>query len=183
MAKQAKRRGKRASQEPTLFPVEEDAGGGDGIAAPPIIRWATPKSWTWTTVGEVGEVKTGMARTPRNRPGVNATKYLRAANITEKGLDLTDLLEMDFNAEEREVFALRPGDIVLSEASGSPEQVGKPAQWNGELPLCCFQNTVLRFRPMGLRGGSGKGNDANRSVPRWPIPTPRTRPANSPFSE
>ena len=133
--------------------VADAVSGGEATAALAVERWETPRSWTWTTVGEVGEVKKGMVRTPRNRPGADATKYLRAANITESGLDLTHLLEMDFDAEEREVFALRPGDIVLSEASGSPEQVGKPAQWNGELPLCCFQNTVLRFRPMGLSSG------------------------------
>jgi type I restriction enzyme S subunit len=35
----------------------------------------------------------------------------------------------------------------LSEASGSPRQVGKPAIWRDQLPLCCFQNTVIRLRP------------------------------------
>ena len=151
MKRSAKRRTQAKPGTPSLFPNDEVADQGEtNAAAPAAERWEVPKTWTWTRVGEVGEVKKGMVRTPRNRPGVNATKYLRAANITEDGLDLTDLMEMDFGAEEREVFALRPGDIVLSEASGSPEQVGKPAQWNGELPICCFQNTVLRFRPMGL---------------------------------
>ncbi|MDA1055539.1 MAG: hypothetical protein O3C40_34520 [Planctomycetota bacterium] len=36
---------------------------------------------------------------------------------------------------------------MLSEASGSPDQVGKPTVWNDQLPICCFQNTVIRFRP------------------------------------
>jgi type I restriction enzyme, S subunit len=54
---------------------------------------------------------------------------------------------MEFSPAERERFALRNGDLVLSEASGSPSQVGKPALWRDELPLCCFQNTVLRLRP------------------------------------
>jgi type I restriction enzyme S subunit len=57
---------------------------------------------------------------------------------------------MEFSPAERERFALRDGDIVLSEASGSPSQVGKPAVWRDELPLCCFQNTVLRLRPAVL---------------------------------
>ena len=55
---------------------------------------------------------------------------------------------MEFSPAERERFALRNGDIVLSEASGSPSQVGKPGVWRDELPLCCFQNTVLRLRPV-----------------------------------
>jgi type I restriction enzyme S subunit len=151
MKEKGKKRGTKAAAEPSLFPVEENALSGDENGAPPVIeRWKIPDSWTWAKVGDVGEVKKGMVRTPRNRPGINATKYLRAANITEDGLDLTSLFEMDFDAEDREVFRLRRGDIVLSEASGSPQQVGKSALWNEELPVCCFQNTVLRFRSMGV---------------------------------
>jgi type I restriction enzyme S subunit len=48
---------------------------------------------------------------------------------------------------EQEVYRLRPGDVLLSEASGSPDEVGKPVVWRGELENCCFQNTVIRFRP------------------------------------
>lgn len=74
------------------------------------------------------------------------TKYVRAANITEAGLDLTDVLDMEFRPRERENYRLHRGDILLSEASGSPEQVGKPAIWNGEISECCFQHTVIRLR-------------------------------------
>ena len=28
--------------------------------------------------------------------------------------------------------------------------VGKPAIWRNDLPLCCFQNTVLRLRPTAV---------------------------------
>jgi type I restriction enzyme S subunit len=54
---------------------------------------------------------------------------------------------MEFEPAERERFRLRSGDLVVAEASGSPEKVGKPAIWNDELPLCCFQNTVIRLQP------------------------------------
>lgn len=57
---------------------------------------------------------------------------------------------MDFKPAERVRYELRRGDILLSEASGSASQVGKPAIWNGELALCCFQNTVIRLRPRGV---------------------------------
>ena len=36
---------------------------------------------------------------------------------------------------------------MLSEASGSAAQVGKPAIWDGQIRNCCFQNTVIRHRP------------------------------------
>ena len=54
---------------------------------------------------------------------------------------------MDFTPEEREVFNLQPGDILITEASGSPEQVGRAAIWEGGIDGCCFQNHLIRFRP------------------------------------
>jgi type I restriction enzyme S subunit len=54
---------------------------------------------------------------------------------------------MDFDPAERELFALRVGDLVLAEASGSAAQVGRAVVWRGELADCCYQNTVIRFRP------------------------------------
>jgi len=51
---------------------------------------------------------------------------------------------------ELEAYRLLPGDVLLSEASGSPGEVGKPAIWRGEIEDCCFQNTVIRFRPKAM---------------------------------
>jgi type I restriction enzyme S subunit len=77
--------------------------------------------------------------------------YLRAANVTWSGLSLADVREMDFTESESETYELRPGDLLLSEASGSPGEVGKPAQYQGEIEGCCFQNTLIRVRlPEGL---------------------------------
>jgi type I restriction enzyme, S subunit len=106
-----------------------------------------PEGWTWALTQQIGQVQLGRQRSPNNRSKDYPTKYIRAANITEKGLDLSDVLDMEFNPEERERYRLQFGDIVLSEASGSVSQVGKPAIWRDELPLCCFQNTVIRLRP------------------------------------
>jgi len=77
--------------------------------------------------------------------------YIRAANITWNGLALDDVLEMHFSPQEAKTFQLQPGDILLSEASGSASEVGKPAIWQGEIENCCFQNTVIRVRPNDLR--------------------------------
>lgn len=98
-------------------------------------------------VARVGSVRLGRQRSPDKHSGQYTTKYIRAANITADGLDLSDVLEMDFVPAERELFALRVGDLVLAEASGSAAQVGRAAVWRGELADCCYQNTVIRFRP------------------------------------
>ncbi len=73
--------------------------------------------------------------------------YLRAANVTWAGLSLDDVKSMNFTDAELLTYRLEPGDIVLSEASGSAGQVGKPALWTGEIAECAFQNTLIRVRP------------------------------------
>lgn len=92
-------------------------------------------------------MRLGRQRSPDKHTGRYATKYVRAANITPAGLDLRDLLEMDFTPRERQIFALADGDVLLTEASGSAAHVGRAALWRGEIGDCCYQNTVIRFRP------------------------------------
>jgi type I restriction enzyme S subunit len=107
-----------------------------------------PPNWVLTTVGHAGEVRVGRQRSPAKTSGRKPTKYLRAANIGGTGLDLTEVLQMDFSAEELATYQLRHGDVVLAEASGSAHHVGRSAVWRDEIPVCCFQNTVIRFRPI-----------------------------------
>ena len=106
-----------------------------------------PSGWLWLTAESVGIVQLGRQRSPKNRSKDYPTKYIRAANITEQGLDLDDVLDMDFLPHELTAYRLEKGDLVLSEASGSAAQVGKPAIWDDQIPNCCFQNTVIRHQP------------------------------------
>ena len=79
--------------------------------------------------------------------------YLRAANVTWKGIRLEDVKEMNFADNDFETYRLEPGDILLNEASGSPNEVGKPAIWRGEIEGACFQNTLLRLRASAVDVG------------------------------
>jgi len=109
-----------------------------------------PEGWVWASVEQLGHVQLGRQRSPSKVGKANPTPYIRAANITEDGVDLSDVLEMDFSETEKETFALKVGDVLLTEASGSPEHVGRPAIWKHAAGLYCFQNTVLRFSPEGI---------------------------------
>lgn len=109
-----------------------------------------PEGWAWATVEQLGNVQLGRQRSPSKIGKANPTPYIRAANITENGVDLSDVLEMEFSETEKETFALKVGDVLLTEASGSPAHVGRPAIWNQAECLYCFQNTVLRFSPEGI---------------------------------
>jgi hypothetical protein len=119
--------------------------------------------------------------------------YLRAANVGWQGLRLEDVKEMNFSDDELEVYRLEPGDIVMSEASGSAGEVGKPALWDGQIPDCCFQNTLIRVRSRGvdpsflvhllryeaIRGAFAEGSRGvgihhvgAARISSWPIPLP-----------
>lgn len=106
-----------------------------------------PDSWTVRRVDRVGTLRTGLQRSPDRQAGHYATRYLRAANVKPTGLDLAEVREMDITPEERQVFDLMPGDILIVEASGSASQVGRAVIWRGEVDGCCFQNHLIRFRP------------------------------------
>lgn len=103
--------------------------------------------WPVKPLSEIAEVRLGRQRAPKNHHGEFMRPYLRAANVTWGGLDLTDVKTMNFSDGEMDTYKLAPGDILLSEASGSPGEVGKPALWSGEIDECAFQNTLLRVRP------------------------------------
>ena len=102
--------------------------------------------WKRVRLSEIAEVRLGRQRSPRRAVGPNMRPYMRAANVTWNGISLHDVKEMDFTPAEFETYALRRGDLLLSEASGSASEVGKPAVWNEEVSDCCFQNTLIRVR-------------------------------------
>lgn len=94
----------------------------------------------------VSEVRLGRQRSPKNHSGERMRPYLRAANVDWDGLRLDDVNEMNFSKAEETVYRLEPGDILLTEASGSAAEVGKSAMYEGLPANVCFQNTLLRVR-------------------------------------
>ncbi|MCA9997326.1 MAG: restriction endonuclease subunit S [Anaerolineales bacterium] len=105
-----------------------------------------PEGWVWARVDQLGEVRLGRQRSPKNHQGPHMHPYLRAANATWEGVDLSDVMEMNFSPKELEIYRLKQDDILLAEASGSANEVGKPFIWNEQISDCCFQNTLIRVR-------------------------------------
>lgn len=103
--------------------------------------------WKIVPAGEAFSIVMGRQRSPSRANGPGMTPYLRSANVGDGRLDLRDVKQMDFTATERERFALRRGDVLVSEGSASAQAVGMASVWAEELPGdVCFQNTLLRFR-------------------------------------
>jgi type I restriction enzyme S subunit len=97
--------------------------------------------------GDVFDIRLGRQRSPERSSGPSMTPYLRSANVGPDRLNLDDVMSMDFDERERERYALRIGDVLVSEGSAGAAAVGMPAMWRGELDgVVCFQNTLLRYR-------------------------------------
>jgi type I restriction enzyme, S subunit len=108
-----------------------------------------PSGWATARLDALADVRLGRQRSPKNHTGARMRPYLRAANVTWAGLNLTDVKEMNFSERESDTYELHPGDVLIAEASGSASEVGKPALWSGEINECCFQNTLIRVRTLG----------------------------------
>ena len=150
-----------------------------------------PDGWTSATVADISDVQLGRQRSPQHHAGKQMRPYVRAANVTWQGIYLNDVKQMNFDDADFEKYKLASGDILLNEASGSPNEVGKPAIWSNEIEGCCFQNTLLRLRPQFLNrdylywycyasalagrfGEAGRGVNirhlGKRGLSRFPIP-------------
>lgn len=103
-----------------------------------------PEGWCTVRLNAVADVQLGQQRHPSHTSAEVVYPYVRAANITWSGLQLSDIKSMGFPNPDR--YRLDFGDVLLSEASGSPMEAGKPAIWRDEIPGACFQKTVLRVR-------------------------------------
>jgi type I restriction enzyme S subunit len=120
---------------------------GGNTAADSSKRLPLPQTWRAATVDSIGEVILGRQRSPENHKGPHMRPYVRAANITWDGWALSDVKRMNFDEGDFKRFKLQPGDVLINEGSGSADEVGKPAIWNGEIKNCCFQNTLIAVRP------------------------------------
>jgi type I restriction enzyme S subunit len=105
-----------------------------------------PKGSRWVRVEDVGAVQLGRQRAPKYHSGKSMRPYLRVQNVFEARIDVSDVMEMDFPQDDYTKFKLEPGDILLNEGQ-SPELLGRPAIYRGELPGACFTNTLIQFRP------------------------------------
>lgn len=104
-----------------------------------------PAGWTWAQISIVGDVQLGRQRSPAQHRGKYMRPYLRVANVFEDRIDTTDVMTMNFMPREFETYRLKFGDILLNEGQ-SPHLIGRPAMYRNEVPLSCFQNTLIRFR-------------------------------------
>ncbi|GEM_PF-608986 len=106
-----------------------------------------PESWEVVTLGDIFHTQLGKMLSQKAHGGQAPKLYLRNKNVQWGRIDVTDLLEMDFNERELAKHRLLPGDLLVCEG-GEP---GRAALWNGEISECYYQKALHRLRPKDER--------------------------------
>lgn len=104
---------------------------------------ANTKNWPITNLSTVAPSRLGKMLDSKKQTGMHLRPYLRNVNVQWHRIDLTDLAEMDFTAEDRAEFALNQNDVLVCEGG----EVGRAAIWHGQRPDCYFQKALHRLRP------------------------------------
>ncbi|SDM02057.1 type I restriction enzyme, S subunit [Geodermatophilus siccatus] len=101
------------------------------------------------------EVALGRQRAPQHEQGDHMLPYVRAANIKDGRIDMTDLKVMNFTPAEQEKFRLEAGDVLVTEGCGSLKELGNSAVWQREGDReVFFQKTLIRLRSIEGRSNA-----------------------------
>ncbi len=106
-----------------------------------------PGDWKLTELGDISDIRSGITKGRKPRGELRPAPFIRAANVQNGYLDLTEIKTLDVSVDEVARFALQPGDVLLVEGSGSVHRLGRGWIWAGEIDPCVHQNHVFRVRP------------------------------------
>lgn len=104
-------------------------------------------AWPRRPLGELAQIQGGIQKQSKRAPRDNSYPFLRVANVTASGLDLSDVHRIELFGDELARLRLQKGDLLVVEGNGSPSQIGRAAMWNGSIADCVHQNHLIRVRP------------------------------------
>ncbi|MCC2976262.1 restriction endonuclease subunit S [Sphingomonas sp. PL-96] len=105
------------------------------------------EDWTLSALGEVGQLRSGIALGRRFKPGEELVQrpFLRVANVQRGRLVLDDLSIMPVRHVDAARAELRAGDVLMIEG-GDRDKLGRGWVWENQVPGCIHQNHVFRLR-------------------------------------
>jgi len=108
-----------------------------------------PGNWRVAPLVEHAEVQTGVAK-GRDLGDSDTIEipYLRVANVQDGYLDLSEIKTIRIRARERDRYALRAGDVLLTEG-GDFDKLGRGYLWDGTIEQCVHQNHIFAVRTDG----------------------------------
>jgi type I restriction enzyme, S subunit len=102
--------------------------------------------WRDALIGEVGQVISGLTKSPKREALPRKMPYLRVANVYANELRLEQIEYIGVAEKEVEKLLLQRGDLLVVEGNGSPDQIGRVALWDGSIPDCVHQNHLIKVR-------------------------------------
>jgi type I restriction enzyme S subunit len=116
---------------------------------PSGISWLgdMPQHWNIGRISYAYDVQLGKMLQPEPKSEEDELKpYLRAANLAWDGVDLSDVKEMWFKPFELKKYALKVGDVLISEGG----DVGRASYLDKPLNVY-IQNAINRVRPLDTK--------------------------------
>lgn len=102
--------------------------------------------WIDATIGEVGQVISGLTKNPKREALPRKLPYLRVANVYANELRLDQIEYIGVTDQELDKLLVRQGDLLVVEGNGSPDQIGRVALWDGSIESCVHQNHLIKVR-------------------------------------
>ncbi|MFM7848645.1 MAG: restriction endonuclease subunit S, partial [Rubrivivax sp.] len=115
-------------------------------AAGTLLGVKRSAEWIDTTIGDVGQVISGLTKNPKREGLPRKLPYLRVANVYANELRLDQIEYIGVTDQELDKLLVRQGDMLVVEGNGSPDQIGRVALWDGSIENCVHQNHLIKVR-------------------------------------
>ncbi|MFG2579592.1 restriction endonuclease subunit S [Streptomyces malaysiensis] len=119
---------------------------GEGALGAPGSSGAArlPEGWAWVRLADILIAPTSNGRSVRSDD--NGFPVLRLTALKDDGVDCSEYKLGDWTAEEAAPYLIRPGDFLVSRASGSLNLVGRGALVTSVMEPVAYPDTMIRIR-------------------------------------
>jgi type I restriction enzyme S subunit len=112
-------------------------------------RWPwLPARISTSRLGYAARVQTGITVDSKRETTDDDAEYpyLRVANVQGEHIDLAEIKTIIVPRSVAIHSTLMPGDLVMTEANGNPDNLGRGAVWRGEVHGMVHQNHIFAIR-------------------------------------
>lgn len=100
-------------------------------------------------LSDLADLTGGLALSRKRAELPLQVPYLRVANVFRNHIDFTELKALGCTERELDRTSLQAGDILMTEAHGNVEEVGRAARLTSEVESLTYQNHLFRVRSKG----------------------------------
>jgi type I restriction enzyme S subunit len=110
-----------------------------------------PHGLELTRLGYFGRVRTGVTVDGSRIPTADFVEvpYLRVANVQGDHVDLSEVKLIALPSALAAKTRLQTGDVLMAEANGNPDNLGRGAVWEGSIEDMVHQNHVFAIQLVG----------------------------------